>query len=186
LFVKINKKLFMQNLAELQYPIGPFESNVAITAVQLADAIDILKHFPSWMEHVISNMDEAQLLQSYRPDGWTCNQVIHHCADSHMHCLMRLKFALTQDNPTILPYAEADWAVTTDYSLPINNATTLLHCVHQRLVALFSSLSATDWDKTYYHPQYKQTFSLKVLVQLYAWHCKHHLAHVQIVKDRNV
>jgi DinB superfamily len=174
----------MENVEHLKFPIGIFTDNPNITTPELQEAIVTLSNFPSWVEHIISNMDEQHLAQSYRPNGWSCTQVIHHCADSHMHCLMRLKFALTENNPTIMPYAEENWAIVADYNLPINNATTLLHCVHQRLVTIFNSLSDSDWNKTYFHPQYQQKFSLKTLLQLYAWHCKHHLAHLQIVKNR--
>jgi DinB superfamily len=171
-------------LHELKYPIGEYVTKNVATIEEKNDAIDVLKHFPEWIEMVISNLDEMQLQTPYRDGGWHINQVVHHCADSHLNCLTRLKLALTEDNPTIKPYEEAAWAMCADYDLPINIATTLLHCVHKKLVAIFSNLSEQDWQRTYYHPQNKETYTLVGLVTLYAWHCKHHFAHIHELKKR--
>jgi hypothetical protein len=171
-------------LHELQYPIGEYVTKNLATIDEKNAAIDVLTHFPEWMEMVIANLDEAQLQTAYRDGGWNINQVVHHCADSHLNCLTRLKLALTEDNPTIKPYEEAAWAMCADYDLPINIATTLLHCVHKKLVAIFSNLSEADWQRTYYHPQNKESYTLVGLVTLYAWHCKHHFEHINQLKKR--
>jgi len=69
----------------------------------------------------IENLDEAQLNTSYRPEGWTVIQVIHHLADSHMNAYIRLKLSLTENNPTVKPYDEKLWAELPDNKLvPVN------------------------------------------------------------------
>jgi DinB superfamily len=172
-------------LEQLQYPTGKYATKNQASIEEIKDAIDVLHHFPTWIETIIANMDEVQLQTAYRDGGWNTNQVVHHCADSHLNCLTRLKLALTEENPTIKPYDEAAWATCVDYNLAINISTTLLHCVHKKIVAIFSNLSETQWQRTYYHPENKETYTLIGLLTLYAWHCKHHFAHIKGVKDRN-
>jgi hypothetical protein len=180
-FVSIFVIHIMKTLQELQYPVGQHTYPETASEAEKKEAIDVLIHFPSWVEHIISNKDEAQLETPYRQGGWNSKQVIHHCADSHLNCLLRLKLALTENNPTIKPYDEALWAECSDYHLPINNSTTLLHCIHRKIVSIFSSLSDEQWQRTYYHPQYEKSFSMQGLLLLYAWHCKHHFGHLKLV-----
>ncbi len=166
-------------LEKLKYPIGEHVYKAIATKQELQDAIAVLQHFPTWIERRIENLDAQQLATPYRPDGWTITQVVHHCADSHINCLMRLKLALTENCPTIKPYDESAWAMQPDYDLPLNNSTTILHGVHRKLVAIFSSLTDADWQKTYVHPQHNnKTFNVVELLMLYSWHCKHHFAHI--------
>jgi hypothetical protein len=173
------------DLHKLQYPIGEHIYKATATAQELKEAIGVLENFPSWIEIRIQNLDADRLATPYRPGGWSIAQVVHHCADSHINCLMRLKLALTEDCPTIKPYDEAAWALQADYDLPINNSTTILHAVHRKLVAVFSNLTAVDWQKTYIHPQHNnKTFNLVELLMLYAWHCKHHFAQIQNLCER--
>jgi DinB superfamily len=174
----------MTELEQLQFPIGKHVYTNSITPQEIQEYIGVLTHFPSWVESTITNLDAAQLFTPYRDGGWNIHEVIHHCADSHMNCLLRLKLALTENNPTICPYDEAAWATCADYQLPLNYATTILHAIHPKLVALFASLTVEQWQRTYYHPGYKQTFNMMGLLHLYAWHCRHHFAHIQGLKQR--
>jgi hypothetical protein len=169
----------IMNLQELRFPIGEHVYKTVASRQELQDAIAVLENFPAWIEKRIENLDAAQLATAYRPGGWTIAQVVHHCADSHMNCLIRLKLALTEDCPTIKPYDETAWALQMDYDLPINNSTTILHAVHRKLIIIFQNLLQADWQKTYIHPQHdNKTFNVVELLMLYSWHCKHHFAHI--------
>jgi hypothetical protein len=176
----IGKFALYHTMKHLQYPIGEFEAKEFYSDAERRNAIKILEHFPQWLDVIIQNRDEADYLKVYRPHGWTAAQVIHHCADSHMNCLMRLKLALTEENPTIKPYAENKWALLTDYHLPVNNSTTLLHAVHRKLVVLFQNLLPHEWSRTYLHPEHQKIFTIDQLLSFYAWHCEHHFAHLKI------
>jgi len=91
---------------------------------------------------------------------------------------VRVKLALTENNPTIKPYEEADWALLTDYRLPVESSLKILDGIHQHLVALFESFTEQEWSRTYFHPASGETVPLKKALALYAWHSKHHLAHI--------
>jgi hypothetical protein len=171
-------------LEELQYPIGRCEYPTDYTHELLKKYMLDIETFPKRLELEVQHLTESQLQTPYREGGWTINQVIHHCADSHMNCVLRLKFALTEDNPTIKPYQEALWAECADYELPFNNSITLLFCIHEKIMKLISSLSPEQWKRTYYHAQYDRTFSVQDVVCLYAWHGNHHLAHITSLKQR--
>ena len=145
--------------------------------------IDI-ETFPKRLQIVCQHLIELQLQTPYRESGWTVNQVIHHCADSHMNFVIRLKLALSEQNPTIKPYDEALWAEMSDYDLPFNNSITLLFCIHEKLSKLLKNLSENDLEKTYFHPQYERSFTIKDLICLYSWHGNHHLAHISSLIER--
>lgn len=173
-----------QELQQLRYPIGPCAYPVHYTDEILRQMLLDLETFPQRLEFAVQSLDAWQLETPYREGGWSLNQVIHHCADSHMNCLIRLKLALTEEEPTITPYREDLWADCADYALPYNNSLTILHAVHRKIIALIRPLSHTQLERNYYHPQYKRHFAVRDVICLYAWHGNHHLAHITSLKER--
>lgn len=167
-------------MENLQYPIGKFECPNKIEKHHLENWIRILEYFPEKLENLVSKLTDYQLDTPYREQGWTIRQVVHHCADSHHHSYIRFKWALTEENPTIKAYDEKAWAELTDTKfVPIAPSLLHLKAVHQKLVLLLKSLSETDLEKTFYHPESKETVALNRNVGIYAWHCNHHFAHIQ-------
>ncbi len=133
----------------------------------------------------MQNLDAAQLDTAYREGGWTVKQVVHHVADSHMNSLIRFKLGLTEDNPTIKPYDENEWVKLADtQNLPVNVSLTLLHALHIRLHELLKNMSRTDLDRTLFHPEHKKEFTLWEFLGLYAWHGRHHTAHITSLRER--
>lgn len=172
------------NIEELKYPIGRYQKPESCTEDMKREWIGVLKALPSWMDASIENLDEHQLHTPYREGGWTIQQVVHHIADSHMNAYIRVKLALTEDNPTIKPYDEGEWAKLPDSSLPVNISVTLLHALHRKLVHLLQNLDAEDWERTYYHPDHKRNFPVWEVVALYAWHSRHHTEHIRQLRER--
>jgi hypothetical protein len=162
----------------LKYPTGKFKPPVSYTQEDLRTWITIIKEFPGRLRHAIMGLNEQQLDTPYRLGGWTLRQVVHHVADSHMQSVMRFKWALTEDAPTIKPYEEADWALLPDYRMPVEPSLRLLEGLHQRWVALLETFTEEEWNRTFVNPESGSTLQLKKALALYAWHCKHHLAHV--------
>jgi len=173
------------NLEELKYPIGKYQKPDGYTPEMQQEWISVLAALPSWMDACIENLDEHQLQTPYRDGGWTIQQVVHHVADSHLNAYVRLKLALTEDNPVIKPYNEKEWAELPDSSLvPVNISVTLLHSLHRRMVAILQNMKPSDWERTYFHPQQQRNFPLWEVVALYAWHSKHHTAHIMNLRER--
>jgi hypothetical protein len=168
---------------ELRYPIGAYQP-AAFSNELLAERLADLRFLPGLLEQALENLDEAQLNTPYREGGWTLNQVVHHICDSHMNALCRLKLTLTEEHPTVRPYDEVSWAKTHEYQLPVNLSVTMIHVLHAKLLDLFSSLQATDWQRSYYHPESKKDFDLWYLLGMYAWHGKHHVAHITSLRER--
>lgn len=165
-----------------RYPIGKYQPRPFSEEVKREWLIDIAQ-LPNLLESALSNLDEAQLHTPYREGGWTVWEVAHHLVDSHVNCYNRVKLVLTEDNPTIRPYDEEAWVKQADVQLPINNATTLLHVLHQRLYYLFAAVPDTDWERAYTHPDSGQ-HTLWYLLGLYAWHGRHHVAHINSLRER--
>ncbi|MCW3122086.1 MAG: Metal-dependent hydrolase [Flavipsychrobacter sp.] len=172
-------------LEQLQYPIGRYEPPVAMTPELAKEWIAVLGALPSWMDICIENMDEEQLRAPYREGGWNTQQVVHHLADSHMNAYVRLKLALTEDNPIVKPYNEQAWATLPDTEIvPVNISVTMLHAMHRRMVALLQTLSNTDWERTYFHPEHKRKFPIWEMIAMYAWHSRHHTEHIRRLRER--
>lgn len=169
----------------LKYPIGKFQIPNEISLEKIQEAAEIIKAFPKNLFMAVSPFSTEQLDTPYRPGGWTVRQLVHHCADSHMNAFVRFKLALTEDNPTIKPYEEAEWAKLPDYSLPVEPALALIKAVHLKLGTLLESMSPEDFQRTYFHPESKRTQSLGEVALMYAWHSQHHLAHIQHLFLRN-
>lgn len=169
---------------ENQYPIGKLRLNDFSFGYKQSALADI-EFFPNALEAAIVNLDEAQLQTPYRDGGWTVHQLVHHVADSHMNAYMRFKLGLTEDNPTIKPYLEALWAELDDVKiLPVNISITLLYALHTRWYAAIKNLTDEQWERTVYHPESQKELSLWHLLQLYAWHGRHHVAQINYLRDK--
>lgn len=173
---------------DLRYPIGKAteqpDSGAAYDEQIRLNRLADIEITPGLLEHAILNLDEHQLNTVYREGGWTVKQVVHHVADSHMNAYTRFKLALTEDNPVIKPYDENAWANLADSNLPVNISLTLLHALHKRWVELMKSMSEADWQKTFFHPEQQQTITLWNVLATYAWHGKHHTAHITALRER--
>lgn len=167
-----------------RYPIGEYEPR-PFSIEQKIEWLADIKFLPLQLENAILNLDEAQLQTPYRADGWTVHQLVHHVADSHMNAYIRFKLGLTEDNPVIKPYDEAAWAEMNDTkNLPINISLTILHAVHSRWNEVLKNMSREELDRTVVHPQYNKVMTLWYLLGMYAWHSKHHVAHVTALRER--
>jgi uncharacterized damage-inducible protein DinB len=179
----------MSGEIDLRYPIGKVEDQLSHKSgydekIKAAHILNI-QLCPSMLEQAIANLDEHQLNVPYREGGWTSKQVVHHVADSHMNGYARFKLALTEDKPVIKPYDEAAWAKLSDTAnLPINISLTLLHALHTRWVELMRNMSEDDWKRPLFHPEYKREFTLWEMLETYAWHGKHHAAHITSLRER--
>jgi len=168
-----------------RYPIGKFEQHPYSEQQKQAWLLD-LQFLPEALERAINNLDEAQLDTPYRDGGWTVKQLVHHVADSHMNAYIRFKLGLTEDKPTIKPYEEQEWALLADNDIvPINVSLTLLYALHIRWVASIKNLTEEQWNRLVVHPAANREMSLWFLLGLYAWHSKHHTAHITALRENN-
>jgi hypothetical protein len=173
-------------LEELKYPIGEFEKPNFITKEILTQWISDISNFPNKLIFEVNHLTEEQLETQYRPDGWTIRQLIHHCADSHMNSLTRLKLALTEDQPTIKPYFEERWAELPDSKkMDINPSLKMIEGIHERWAVLLNNLTDEQYGREFIHPEHGKTFKVDENIGVYAWHCNHHLAHITETKKRN-
>jgi DinB superfamily len=169
---------------DLRYPIGKFQKTESATDEQRRSSIATIAEAPAKLRAAVSGLNEGQLDTPYRPGGWTVRQVVHHLADSHMNSFVRFKLALTEDEPTIKPYDEARWAELVDAKGPVEPSLLLLESLHKRWVALLNALKPADWQRTFRHPE-RGTMTLGDNLQLYAWHGRHHVAHIASLRERN-
>ena len=173
----------MIELEDLRYAIGRFTPPPSTDPAIRAEHISTLRLLPSMLQSAISGLSRTQLDTPYREGGWTVRQLVHHIADSHANAYVRSKLALTEDWPTIKPYDEAAWARLADCRLPIDGSLAITAALHERWVALLESLSDTDFQRGYNHPENGRQ-DLATVLALYAWHSRHHTAHITHLRSR--
>ena len=168
-------------MTDLRYPIGKFSFPELTTPEQRAAHIREIADAPRELRAAAAGLSADQLDMPYRPGGWTARQVIHHIPDSHMNAYVRFKLALTEDDPVIKPYDEARWAMLADSRVPIEPSLDLLEALHVRWVGLLESISERDYQRKFVHPE-SGTLRLDQWLAQYAWHGRHHAAHVRLVQ----
>jgi hypothetical protein len=172
-------------MTDLSYPIGKFKYEAYPTPEQRLELLRQIEQAPALLRAAVKGLSLQQLDTPYRPEGWTVRQVAHHVPDSHLNAYIRTKLALTEDEPTIKPYAEDRWAQLADtQTTPVEVSLALLDSLHDRWVRLLRSLLSEDWKRTFRHPDLGP-MSLEKNLVLYAWHGRHHVAHVTGLRERN-
>jgi hypothetical protein len=167
-----------------RYPIGPFVAPAAFTPDLRATCIDQLAATPRDLRRAVEGLTERQLLHPYREEGWTVAQVVHHVADSHMNAYVRFKLAATADNPPVTAYNEASWAVLADATgQNVGVSLALIDALHARWVVFLRSLEADQFRRTFNHSALGPV-ALDHALALYAWHGRHHTAHVTALRER--
>lgn len=164
-------------LEKLRYPVGRFVREPDATHEQRLEWIGVLEALPARMRQAVAALDDAALDAPYRPGGWTRRQVVHHVPDSHLNAYVRTRLALTEDAPTIRPYDEKKWAELADTRMEPDVSLDLLEALHARWVRVLRSMSEDDFARTWIHPASGE-WDLDGLLQLYAWHSRHHLGHL--------
>lgn len=174
----------MDVLEQKRFPIGRFVAPANISDIEIDEFIKILKDFPAKLKNLVENWSDYQLDTPYRENGWTVRQLINHLSDSHMNSFIRFKLALTEDNPVIKTYDEAKWAELQDsFTMDIKPALQILKGLHKRWVYELKSLTNKEFESTFIHPKNHKTISLKDNLAFYAWHCNHHFAHIENLKN---
>jgi hypothetical protein len=169
---------------DLSYPIGKFEPPQEIGRERRFQYIREIAEAPARFREAVRGLDDKQLDTPYRPGGWTVRQVIHHMADSHMNAYIRFRLALTEDEPTIKPYDQAKWAELEDArTAPVETSLALIASLHGRWAALAESLSEADFSRGFLHPE-RGRAALDANLAMYAWHCRHHAAHITGLRER--
>ena len=168
---------------DLRYPIGKFTPVPSLSAADRAACIEQIAAAPANFRRAVANLSDTQLDTPYRPGGWTVRQLAHHVPDSHMNAYIRFKLGLTEDVPAIKTYEERDWAKTPETRAPIGMSLDLLTALHVRWVTLLRSMQPVDFARTIKHPDWG-TPSLDAILALYAWHGRHHTAHVTALRER--
>ncbi len=170
---------------DLRYPIGKYQpAGRELTSDERRNHILTISGAPEDIREAVRGLSDAQLDTPYRPGGWTVRQLVHHIADSHINAYTRVKLALTETAPTIKPYDEKAWAETPDNRLPVEVSQILIDALHRRWVAMLDALKPEDWHRTFVHPEHGRAMTLDEVTALYAWHSRHHVAHIVELRKR--
>ncbi len=171
-------------MSDPRYPIGKFVYDGPPTQAQRSDLISSIEQTPAALRAAVKGLTPQQLDTPYREGGWTVRQVVHHVPESHMNAYIRFKLALTEEEPTIKPYAEDLWAKLPDVqAVPIEVSLALLDSLHVRFVEILRGMQNDDWKRTFVHPE-QGVVPLERNLGLYAWHGRHHVAHVTELRKK--
>ncbi len=170
-------------MEDLRYPIGRFTAETFTDDVRRR-CVDAVAALPKALEESVDGWSEFMLDTPYRPEGWTVRQLVHHVADSHLNAYIRFRLALTEENPLVKTYDQERWAELIDArTAPVDISLRLVRALHQRWVLLLGSVAAADFERKLTHPEHGE-ITLGFLLQLYAWHGRHHVAHIAGLEKR--
>jgi uncharacterized damage-inducible protein DinB len=171
---------------DLRYPIGKWQRpTAALTPDDRRELIDQIAEAPIRLRSAVKGLSPERLAAPYRPDGWTIRQVVHHLADSHMNAYTRFKLAVTEEEPALKPYDEARWAELSDAKKgPLEPSLEIIENLHQRWALFLRALSPGEWARKGRHPEWGP-ISCEELLSQYAWHGRHHIAHITSLRERN-
>lgn len=170
---------------ELQYPTGKFRDKEKYTFDETLHSIDRLEKLPNLYIELVGSI-KNKLNDTYRKDGWTGLQVINHSIDVYLNAYLRTKWLLTEKNSILKPYDENEFAKLADSIYEdIDSTLLLLKLVMKRFIFLLRSLPEESFNMTTYHPEYEKNYSLHKLIDMYTWHGYHHLAHLEIIKNKD-
>lgn len=170
-------------MTDLRYPLGKFVPVPSLSADQRVVCIGQIAAAPAEFRRAVTGLTDAQLDTPYRDGGWTVRQVAHHLPDSHINAYVRFKLGITERDPVIKTYEEKEWAQTPEVRAPIGMSLDLLTALHQRWVTLLRAMSPAEFSRTITHPEWGKP-SLDTMLALYAWHGRHHTAHVTALRER--
>lgn len=172
-------------MADLRYPIGPFVSRTELTPDERRSLIDAIAAAPARLREAVRGLNETQFETPYREGGWSVREVVHHLPESHLNAYMRLKLALTEDDPVIRPYDEDAWSRTPEVrTTPVETSLTMLEALHERWTILWRALAPEDFRRTFRHPEHSGVQTVDWLVAMYSWHGRHHTAHITSLRER--
>jgi len=170
---------------DLRYPVGPFRYTETGSPAQRDQWLSQIATAPGELRAAVAGLSPGQLDTPYRPEGWTVRQVVHHLPDSHLNAYARIKLALTEEEPTIKPYEEARWAELPDARTgPVEPSLALLDFLHQRWLLLLRQLEPADFGRRFRHPEHGRMIGLDETLAMYAWHGRHHVAHISSLRRR--
>src|ERR1700749_2415716 len=166
-----------------RFPIGKFHFDGTMTEQKKEQCLDEIEKTPARLRAAVRGLDDQQLDTPYRDGGWTVRQVVHHVPDSHMNAVIRLRLALTENNPTIKTYEESEWAKLADAKPPIAVSQTLLDVLHERWDVVWRAVKEADFARPLVHPDSGQK-NIDWLLFIYEWHGKHHTAHIPTLRTQ--
>jgi uncharacterized damage-inducible protein DinB len=158
-------------------PAGPFAPVENYNEAVSAKLIDAIREAPAHLRAAVAGLNDGQLDTRYK--NWTIRQISHHIADSHLHSVIRFKWALTEEHPTIKAYEEGDWVELADCKRgDIEPALALFDGLHSKWVQILESLTPQQFERTFLHPQTGDSVRLWSAMNYYAWHGRHHTAQI--------
>ena len=173
-----------EQLEKLRFPVGHFQYQSGDFEKNKNVWLETIAQFPAKISELANSMTEEELDSQYRPEGWTARQVIHHVVDSHMNSYIRFKWTLTENEPMIKAYEEKFWAELPEAkTAPVEISLNLLAALHARWSLMLNAMTEEDWSRKLNHPDWEKPLNLKLMLGLYAWHCRHHLEHVRLCKN---
>jgi hypothetical protein len=171
-------------MTDLRFPIGKFQMPATVNGATRKGWIQDITQAPTLLRTAVHGLMEQQVDTPYRPEGWTVRQVVHHLADSHMNAYVRFKLALTENEPAVKTYMEDKWAELPEArTAPIEISLSLLEALHRRWQMQLEAMSEKDFERTFKHPELGLV-KLERSLGIYAWHGRHHVAHITSLRDR--
>jgi uncharacterized damage-inducible protein DinB len=167
-------------IEQQQYPIGKWVSKESYTTEEMQQNLADLVTTAQQYSELTAHLSETDLEKTYRDGSWTIRQVVHHVADTHLWHFIRLKQAMTEENPVGVFGNVNMLATFADYAAPVADALQMIKSTHNRYASLFAGISSSDYTRSYYHPFRQINVTIPQALDMVVWHAKHHLGQIEI------
>ena len=169
---------------DLRYPIGQYNPPSTIRRAEFDAWIAELEALPGNLRNAVEGFERRSAEPAVSPRRLDARQVVYHIPDGHLSAYMFFRLALTEQEPTIKPIEETAWAELPDAkSGPIEPSLALTDALHRRWVMLLRSLPDEDFKRSFRNPGHG-VVSLDWTLGYFAWHSRHHVAHILNIRKR--
>jgi DinB family protein len=169
-----------------RYPVGPMPRIRELDAEARSAYLSIIEGAPETLRSLVTGLADPDLERTYRPGGWTVRQLVHHLADSHINAYVRAKLAATEDLPIVKSWEEKRWAELPEArSGEVEMSLALLAALHRRWVTFLRAIGPEDLRRAFRHYEWGEV-TIDATISMYAWHCRHHTAHVALALGKRI
>jgi hypothetical protein len=115
---------------------------------------------------------------------WTPRQTAHHLADSEMMSAIRIRSLLTEDEPLIHGYDEANFARMLTSDRPIEPSLEAMRWARETSAQLLERMTENDWRRTGTHAE-SGPYSVEDWLTIYAAHAHDHAAQIKRARGKS-
>lgn len=154
-----------------------------MTEGELKNYLEAAEKSPKQVAAAVSGLTEKVLRYKPAPDKWSIHEILGHLADIEIVYAYRLRQMLADKKPVIAPMDQEEWTRNLGHlATPPPELVALYGLNRYANLRLVQRLKLADLEKSAYHPETKQDFTVAQLIERMATHGESHLEQIERLK----